>query len=254
MGLCGTEQTPLLEEGSIEFFCSGKGCPEALMVPPLPVMHFGVEAGFQLPQNEVVETAIRKEAKLIPEIVMRELVANALIHQDFTISGTLMMVEIYAGRTEISNPGEPVVPVERFIDGHESRNEGLVRVMRRLGICEEKSSGIDRVISEVEACQLPAPDFHTGYCSTVVTIHGFKDFKEMDSRERIRACYQHCALKWVTSQRMTNSSLRERFGLYKNKSAVVSQIIATTVGASLIKLDEQGSVSRRFARYIPFWA
>ena len=29
-----------------------------------------------------------------------------------------------------------------------------------LGICEEKSSGIDKVITAVEAFQLPAPDFH----------------------------------------------------------------------------------------------
>ena len=208
----------------------------------------------QVPQNEVLETAIRKEVKLVPAIVIRELIANALIHQDFTIRGASIMVEIYIDRMEISNPGEPVVPVERFIDGHESRNENLVRVMRRLGICEEKSSGIDRVISEIEAFQLPAPDFHTGYRSTVVKIYGFKDFKQMDRRERIRACYQHCALKWVTSQQMTNQSLRERFGLPGNKSALVSQIITATVNAKMIKLDEQGGASRRFARYAPFWA
>jgi len=208
----------------------------------------------QLPQNEVVETAIRKEVKLIPEIVIRELIANALIHQDFTISGTSMMVEIYPDRVEISNPGEPVVPVERFIDGHESRNESLVRIMRRQGICEEKSSGIDRVISEVETFQLPAPDFFTGHRRTVVKIQGFKDFKQMDRRERIRACYQHCALKWVTSQQMTNQSLRERFGLMDNKNALVSQIITATVGAKMIKLDEQAGTSRRFACYVPFWA
>jgi ATP-dependent DNA helicase RecG len=71
----------------------------------------------QLPQNEVIENALRKEVKLVPEIVIRELVANALIHQDFAIGGSSMMVEIYSNRVEISNPGEPVVPVERFIDG-----------------------------------------------------------------------------------------------------------------------------------------
>ena len=208
----------------------------------------------QIAQNEVLESAIRKEMKLVPAIVIRELIANALIHQDFTLSGTSMMVEIYEDRVEITNPGVPMVPVERFIDSHESRNEGLVRVMRRLGICEEKSSGIDRVISEVEASQLPAPDFFTGYHSTVVKIHGYKDFKLMDRRTRIRACYQHCALKWVTSQQMTNLSLRKRFGLHQKKSAVVSQIISATVEAKMIKLDTEGGASRRFARYVPFWA
>jgi ATP-dependent DNA helicase RecG len=103
----------------------------------------------QLPQNEVIENALRKEVKLVPEIVIRELVANALIHQDFAIGGSSVMVEIYSNRVEISNPGEPVVPVERFIDGYQSRNERLADLMRRLHICEEKSSGIDKVIHTV---------------------------------------------------------------------------------------------------------
>ncbi len=35
----------------------------------------------QLPQNEVIEDALRKEVKLVPEVVIRELVANGLIHR-----------------------------------------------------------------------------------------------------------------------------------------------------------------------------
>ena len=208
----------------------------------------------QLPQNEIVKAAIRKEVKLIPEMAMRELVANALIHQDFTISGTSVMVEIYADRVEISNPGEPVVPVERFIDGHESRNEDLAGIMRRLGICEEKSSGIDRVVNQAEAYQLPAPDFHTTYQRTVVSIYGPRDFEQMDRSTRIRACYQHCALKWVMSERMSNQSLRERFGLTESKSAIISQVIAATTEQGLIKPDDRVGSSRRFARHLPFWA
>ncbi len=113
----------------------------------------------QLPQNEIIEDALRKEVKLVPEIVIRELVANTLIHQDFTMSGSSAMVEIYSNRIEFSNPGEPVVPVERFIDGYQSRNERVADLMRRMGICEEKSSGIDRVVHTAELFQLPAPIF-----------------------------------------------------------------------------------------------
>jgi ATP-dependent DNA helicase RecG len=149
----------------------------------------------QLPQNEVIEDALRKEVKLVPEITIRELVANALIHQDFSIGGASMMVEIYSNRLEISNPGEPVVPVERFIDGYQSRNERLADLMRRMGICEEKSSGIDKVIHAVELYQLPAPDFRSVQRRTMVTLFGPKDFEAMDRDDRIRACYQHCVLK-----------------------------------------------------------
>ncbi len=208
----------------------------------------------QLPQNEVIEDALRKEVKLIPEIVIRELVANALIHQDFSMGGASVMIEIYSNRVEISNPGEPLVPVERFIDGYQSRNERLAALMRRMGICEEKSSGIDRVVHAAEVLQLPAPDFRAGHRRTVVALSGPKDFDAMDREDRVRACYQHCALKWVMSERMTNQSLRDRFHLPESKSAIVSQVIAATIEMGLIKPDEKVGASRKYARYLPFWA
>jgi predicted HTH transcriptional regulator len=208
----------------------------------------------QLPQNEVIEDALRKEVKLVPEVVIRELVANALIHQDFSMGGASVMIEIYSNRVEISNPGEPIVPVERFIDGYQSRNERLADLMRRMGICEEKSSGIDRVVHAAEMYQLPAPDFRAGHRRTIVTIFGLKPFEEMDRNDRVRACYQHSALKWVMSERMTNQSLRDRFRLAEGKAAIASQIIAATIEAGMIKPDESVGASRKFARYLPFWA
>ena len=224
---------------------------------------FGYAVGFQrlirfvmsqLPQNEVIEDALRKEVKLVPDVVIRELVANALIHQDFGVQGGTVMVEIYSDRVEISNPGEPLVPVERFIDGYQSRNERLADVMRRMGICEEKSSGIDRVVQAAEFYQLPAPDFRTGFRRTNATLFGPRPFEAMDRNDRVRACYQHCALRWVMAQRMTNQSLRERFHLADDKAAVTSQIIAATIEATLIKADESVGSSKKFARYLPFWA
>jgi len=89
------------------------------------------------------------------------------------------------------------VPVERFIDGYQSRNERLADLMRGMGICEEKSSGIDRVVQAAEVSQLPAPHFRTGHRRTVVTIYGSRPFGDMGREDRIRAYHQHCALKWV---------------------------------------------------------
>ena len=208
----------------------------------------------QLPQNEVIEDALRREVKLIPVVVVRELVANALVHQDLAMSGASVMIEIYSNRVEFSNPGEPVVPVERFIDGYQSRNERLADLMRRMHICEEKSSGIDRVVGEAEVFQLPAPDFRVGHRRTIVTIYGPRAFAAMSREDRVRACFQHCALKWVMSEHMTNQTLRGRFHLPENKSAIISQVIAATIEAGLVKPDEAVGTSRKYARYLPFWA
>ena len=208
----------------------------------------------QLPQNEIIEDALRKEVKLVPEIAVRELAANALIHQDFRIGGASVMIEIYADRVEISNPGEPVVPVDRFIDGYQSRNERLADLMRRFAICEEKGSGVDKVIQAIELHQLPAPDFRAGFKRFYAVLLAPKPFVAMDRGDRIRACYQHCCLKWVLGERMTNQSLRDRFHQPESKTAIISQIIAAAVDAKVIKPDETVGDSRKLARYLPFWA
>ncbi|MDA3834476.1 MAG: putative DNA binding domain-containing protein [Spirochaetales bacterium] len=208
----------------------------------------------KLPQNEIIEDAIRKAVKLVPEVVIRELLANALIHQDFELTGMGPVVEVYSDRVEISNPGEPIVPVERFIDGYQSRNERLADLMRRFGICEEKSSGVDRVIEAAELLQLPAPDFMVEHRRTVVVIYGPRDFKAMDRSDRVRACYQHCVLQLVLRKKMTNLSLRVRFGLSERSGNTISQIISAAVEQGLVKNDPGAPDSRKYARYIPSWA
>lgn len=207
-----------------------------------------------MPQNEIIEGSLRKETKLIPEVVIRELVANALIHQDFQITGASPVVEIFSNRIEISNPGEPKVPVERFIDGYQSRNERLADFMRRFGICEEKSSGIDRVVKTAEMMQLSAPEFIVDHCRTIAVIHGNRKFSKMTRADRIRACYQHCVLQWVMREQMTNQSLRQRFGLSPKSGNSVSQIINSALEQKLIKRDPIAPESKKYSRYLPIWA
>lgn len=208
----------------------------------------------QIRPNEVIRDAIRREVKMYPEIAIRELVANALIHQDLQESGTSVMIEIYSDRIEISNPGIPPIRPERFIDEYQSRNEKLADLMRRMGICEEKGSGIDKVVFNAELFQLPAPDFRVGEKHTTAVLFSHKEFDEMARNDRIRASYQHCCLRYVMNEKMTNQSLRERFKLPEEKSEIVSRIIRDALQEKLIRLEDPDSTSRRYARYVPFWA
>jgi ATP-dependent DNA helicase RecG len=207
----------------------------------------------QLPANEVIGQALRTETRMYPEIAIRELVANALVHQDLEDFGSFVMIEIYSDRIEITNPGTPLIPTDRFIDEYKSRNERLTDLMRRFRICEEKSSGIDKVVAFAEAFQLPAPDFRTGEQHTSVVLFAHKDFDDMDRKERVRACYQHACLLYVSNQKMTNQSLRERFKLPENKAEAISRIISDAMADGKIKSDDPENRSRRYAKYIPFW-
>jgi ATP-dependent DNA helicase RecG len=208
----------------------------------------------QIPTNEVITRALRREIKMFPEIAIRELVANALIHQDFMEIGTSVMIEVYADRIEITNPGKPFIPPERFIDEYQSRNEVLADLMRRLRICEEKGSGVDKVVDAAEGFQLPAPDFRVGERHTIAVLFAHKAFESMDRNDRVRACYQHCCLRYVMNQRMTNSSLRQRFKLPEKKAESASRIIRETMAEKLIRLEDPAATSHRYRRYVPFWA
>lgn len=58
-----------------------------------------------LPASEVLRI-LRSEQAVYPEIALREIIANALIHQDFTIRGSGPMIEIFEDRIEVTNPGK----------------------------------------------------------------------------------------------------------------------------------------------------
>lgn len=207
----------------------------------------------QLLANELIENALRVELKMYPKIAIREFVANAIIHQDFSETGTGPMIEIFATRMEITNPGRSLVEPNRFIDHAPiSRNEALASLMRRMKICEEWGSGVDRAVQTVEFCQLPAPEFITEDSYTRVTLFSYREFKEMSKPDRIRACLQHCALRWVTKDFMTNATLRERFGIEEKNYPMASKVIKDTVKAGLIKSSDPENKSTK-KKYIPFW-
>jgi ATP-dependent DNA helicase RecG len=207
----------------------------------------------QLPANEEIGKALRKDSRMYPEIAIRELVANALIHQDLSVKG-FPMIEIFSDRIEISNPGNPLITPDRFIDSYISRNEKLADLMRRMGFCEEKGSGLDKVIFYNELYQLPPINVITDENRTRVTIYSYKTLNDLDKKEKIRACYQHACLKWVSNEKMSNQSLRDRFSIEDKNAAIASRIIKDTFEVGMIKEDDPENKSRKHRSYVPFWA
>ena len=208
-----------------------------------------------LPSGEVIGTALREEVKAYPEIAIRELIANALIHQDFSMAGVSPMVEIFDDRIEITNPGVPLIDTLRFMDEPpRSRNEKLAGVMRLCNICEERGSGIDKTIFEIELYQLPPPDFISSSAHTKVILFAPRPFAKMDKKERIRACYWHACLQYVSNDAMTNTSLRKRLGIPVTNYPAASVIIGDTLTAHLIKQQDPENISKKHSRYVRVWA
>lgn len=207
-----------------------------------------------IPTQELITSALREQKSAYPILAVREAVANALIHQDFSITGTGPVVEIFKNRIEITNSGVPLVDIWRIIDNPpRSRNEKLAALMRRLRMCEELGTGWDKIVLTCEVMQLPAPKIELFEESTRVTLFSEVPFSNYSMEEKLWACYLHACIKHVEGQQLTNSSLRKRFGVNDSSAGNISRLIKEAVSKQLIKpLDP--NTAPRYMKYIPIWA
>ena len=92
-----------------------------------------------------LEGAQRHERWEYPEEVLREVLVNALVHRDYSIAGTDVMLSIFSDRLEIQSPGRlpNTVTVEGMRSGMRyARNQTLVNVMRDYGYVDARGMGI----------------------------------------------------------------------------------------------------------------
>lgn len=207
-----------------------------------------------LPSKEDINEVKRQSHSPFPLPAIREAIANALIHQDLYITGAGPIVELFANRVEVTNPGTPLVNVMRIVDNPpKSRNEKLSSLMRRMGMCEELGRGWDRMVIACELQQLPAPRMQVYEESTKVSLFSQLKFSNISTEDKIWSTYLHACIKYLEGDAMTNSSLRERFGLKETSSGTASRLIKETLEQRFIKPLEPDT-ARRYMRYIPAWA
>jgi ATP-dependent DNA helicase RecG len=208
----------------------------------------------KIPSQEQMLHGIRTKVYQIAEEAVREFLANTLIHQDFTVKGQRPLIEIYKDRIRFINPGKPLIDLDRFIDGGtKSRNPNFARLMRHAGLCEERGSGVDRAIKEIEKTAAPPPLFSMVEDSTSVTVFTTRRFADMTAEERIRACFQHAQVCLEANEPMSNASLRKRFGLPDKQISQVSIVIREAQDAGKIKPLNDDQANRN-ARYVPAYA
>lgn len=189
-----------------------------------------------------------------PEVSIRELVANMVLHQSFDVHGMTLAVEIFTNRIVITNPGTPLIDTNRFIDlPPKSRNDKMAQAMFLFNLCEKRGSGMDRAVEGVEAMKLPAITIEKGEDFTRARLFSQKKYIEMTRTEKIQACYQHACLRYEDGKGLTNQSLRDRLAIGKNNAAVASRIISDAMASGLIKVRESPSTSTKFREYVPYY-
>ena len=142
---------------------------------------------------------------------------------------------------------------ERMVDlPPRSRNEALASLMRRMNMCEEQGSGLDKVLQVVELFQLPPLLLRTEENSMQVVLYGPRSFANMTQEERVRACYFHAVLKFLSGDKMKNASLCARLGINNKKNAAqASAVINKALEAGLIRVADP---EHPRAGYVPHWA
>ncbi|MCR4954297.1 MAG: putative DNA binding domain-containing protein [Treponema sp.] len=208
-----------------------------------------------IPQKEIIENGIRKSVFGFPEIAIRELLANMIIHQDFEQHGTNPMVEIFTDRIEFSNPGAPLVNIDRIVDTVPvSRNENIAGFMHKCGICEERGSGFDKIILVTGEQGIISPRIEIQDNQfTKVVLFSKLPFDTIPKEEKIHTCYMQACLAYVNFSAITNSDVRKIFGLEENDKVKSSRIIKDTLNQNLIKPVDKESAPRHM-KYIPIWA
>ena len=107
-----------------------------------------------------IEDTQRVDSWQYPESVVREAVVNALVHRDYSIAGTDIMLEIYSDRLEITSPGR--LPNTITLDGMKAgaryaRNQTLVNIMRDYGYAEARGMGVRNKIIPGMFATITAP-------------------------------------------------------------------------------------------------
>ena len=82
-------------------------------------------------------------------------------------------------------------------------------------------------------------------------LYGPRSFAEMTTEERVRACYFHSVLKFLSGDKMKNASLCTRLGIAPKNAAQASAVINRTRDTGLIRAADP---EHPRTGYVPHWA
>lgn len=168
--------------------------------------------------GQIGQTGKRRDILTIPEVALREALANALTHRDYGTFSSRVQVDIFSDRIEIINPGPSLVPIE-FIDNTPSvsRNPSLMGFLKDFHITEQRARGIRTIRDSLRAAGLLEPLFQNLPTSFKITLYNsafissedqewLQSFRSFGLNDRQLTCLTH--LK-NTSTGITNSGYRE---------------------------------------------
>lgn len=162
----------------------------------------------------------RVDDPLYPPAALREALANALCHRDYSLGGGSVSLAIYSDRLEVTSSGDLHfgLTVDDLYRDHESRpwNPLIAEVFYRRGIIERWGRGTVKMVELAETAGLPRPEIEAG--AGVVTVRFLEppppEQEELTERQRLvlRCLEIHgvCALSEVQEFASAHTELEKR--------------------------------------------
>ncbi len=249
-GLAGKEIRILRYVGDDRLQTKGKVCFAKGYAASFEEAYSSILSAIQ--EGDVFVNGIRQDRYSLPPIAIREALGNVLIHQNLLGRGG-PLVEIFASRVELSNPGSLNVPADRLIDASPNpENELLASFFRRINIGDTAGSGFDKIVGSLEKEHLPPVCVEESPSGVRVVLSFAKPFDEYTTEEKLRAAYDHVVLRYLSRKPATNGSLRDRFALSEAAKYKISRLLSLAVEKGMIRKSEGND--KKEASYLPYWA
>lgn len=124
-------------------------------------------------RGTIDEGGKRRDYFIIPEVALRESLANAIAHRDYSVHSSRIQVDIFSDRLEIINPGTSLVPISELDTApSSSRNPLLMNYLKEHGITDQKARGIRTIKLSIKNAGLVDPVFENISSSFKVTLSG----------------------------------------------------------------------------------
>ncbi len=188
-----------------------------------PIHHQVAEATEQVIQelgSEVVVLGLRRhDLPRLPRVVVREALANAVVHRSYETSGAGIRVDLRPGVVTVSSPGSLPAPVtiDNIRDAQSSRNPRLIALMRRFRLAEDAGRGVDVMQDSMMEELLDPPAFvDTGHSVEVslpvrggVTTAERAWVREIEARGEIEPVDRILLVHAARGEELTNARVRE---------------------------------------------
>lgn len=120
---------------------------------------------------ELPDGLYRQNVPAFDEIVVRELLVNALVHRPYTQRGDIFL-NLHPDRLEMVNPGPLPLGVtpQNVLHTTVRRNEHLARLFHDLKLMEREGSGFDKIFEVLLSQGRPAPELIETHDRVQVTV------------------------------------------------------------------------------------